>query len=110
MSELEGTEAFTILLDRIVDMAEKSSDIGRRRDQMSSELAMAKNDLERERRARESLEAKAARDLPKLKALHEAAGKIIGRLPPEDNGTELKALKEALSAAADACGSDDIPF
>lgn len=112
MSDLEGLDAFNVILDRLVDAERRAAEANGDRSTFRGIIAQNEADLREVRRHRDVVEAQQKADKPKLKTLWEAAEAVRAPLRRGDMPAPEKvdALVAALSAAAVACDSDDIPF
>lgn len=103
--DIDGSDAFDRLLDRLLTAKHESEDaLERLREMERAQRALVKerddavSALHRERNNPRRASA--------LKEMHEAAGMIL-RTPTQE---VAERLKKALGDAAIYCGSDDIPF
>lgn len=112
MSYLEGKEAFELVLERMIEAEKRATMAEEGRSTFRDIIATTEADLRESRRHRDSMEMQQKADKPKLKALWEAAEAVRVPLRRGDmpNPEKVEALVVALSAAAVACDSDDIPF
>jgi hypothetical protein len=95
-----------------LDAERRAADADGGRSMFRDMIAKTEADLRDVCRHRDAMEMKQKADKPKLKALWEAAEAVRAPLRRGDVPAPEKvdALVSALSAAAAACDSDDIPF
>lgn len=115
MSDLEGMDAFNRLLEELLDATRNNAGLRAERDLANENARQSFETATIVRRQMQAHESKVAAEAAKLKELHEAAAAI-----PDLTGSEssvlnqshpaITRLKEALAAAADICGVDDLPF
>lgn len=118
MSDLHGEDAFTTVLDRMVE-AEKRAAVAEERERRDTSRAVIEKlgrELDIAHATNLTLEAKKKSALPKLVELWDAAGAVNDfivqsisteqRLTPDSD--LIKRLRTALEAARDDCGQ--LPF
>ncbi len=108
MSDLEGLDAFNVVLDRLVTAERAVATIEEKRQYFGEASTRLQRELDQEISARKALIRVTSANLVKLKELHDA---VMPYVSEHAIGTDQSdRLKKAWSDAAEACGSDDIPF
>jgi uncharacterized coiled-coil DUF342 family protein len=113
MSDCDGMDAFKMVLDELLETngrlqtyRQERDDANDRARQASEQTAAARQHIVADQRDAEQAK-------PKLKELWEAADDVRRLLMTADVGignVMLKRFADAMNAAADACGRDEMPF
>jgi uncharacterized coiled-coil DUF342 family protein len=113
MSECDGMDAFRMVLDELLETNGRLQTYRQERDDANDRARQAAEQATAARHQIVLDQQVVENNKLKLKELWQAADAIQNFLKTADFGVgnvALRRLQDAMTAAADACGSDEIPF